>query len=556
MSNRISMLSKEHLMGLMGLGWSDRKINRVTGLHRITIARYRKEYQVIKSVNADKTVDEEPAYCKNSSIQKERQSVPLTEKQVPTDGVVHFPARQSGGEVPTGSTTSQTSKSKVWQYHDLIRAKLGLGQSARSIHQDLVTEQDYQGGYDSVKRYVNKLKAREPKLYARLETLPGEEAQVDFGEGAKTLRNGRYRKPWLFVMTLSYGRKSYEEAVWHQDVETFIRCHERAFSHFGGIPGIIKIDNLKSGVLKAHLYEPELNPLYHAFSQHYGFIVLPCRVATPQHKGKVESGVKYAQNNALKGKTFTNLDEQNKHLRYWNRTWASTRIHGTTKRQVNRMFQEEQPYLKSLPETVFPLFKIGQRKVNVIDSHIEVGSAYYPVPPKYMGHEVIVHFNQEWVKVYSQEGLLIQRLSAIPSGQFHPDKRCLPAHKTWSQREYLERLYSQCQRIGATVLEWAQEAVQKRSIPAHRAIAGVINLSRKYSYAMINQACRQSLEKNIFNYHLVFERVKILNAQKQSQEEIPFSQVNEIIRPPSEYQKIVLPDNRRASDGKESAWTN
>lgn len=307
---------------------------------------------------------------------------------MPTDGVVHF-------EVPTGSGEPSGSKSKVWPYHSFIRDKLTLGQSARSIYQDLVTEQGYQGSYDSVKRYVSKLKDREPKLYARIETLPGEEAQVDFGEGAKTLRNGRYRKPWLFVMTLSYSRKSYEEVVWHQDVETFIRCHERAFRHFSGIPAIIKIDNLKSGVLQAHLYEPELNPHYHAFSQHSGFIIMPCRVATPQHKGKVESGVKYAQNNALKGKIFTDLSEQNQHLRYWNRTWASTRIHGTTKRQVSRMFQEEQPCLKPLPEMDFPLFKIGERTVNSLDSHIEVDGAYYPVLPQYMGYKVIVHYLKE-----------------------------------------------------------------------------------------------------------------------------------------------------------------
>jgi len=538
------MLSKEHLVGLISLEWSDRKINRVTGLHRTTIARYRKEYQSTCSVNAEKADVVEAACCEDHRLQKERQSVPLAEKQVPTDGVVHF-------EVPTGSGAPPSSKSKVWQYHSLIRDKLALGQSARSIYQDLVTDQDYHGSYDSVKRYVGQLKDREPKLYARIETLPGEEAQVDFGEGAKTLRNGRYRKPWLFVMTLSYSRKSYEEVVWHQDVETFIRCHERAFRHFSGIPAIIKIDNLKSGVLQAHLYEPELNPHYHAFSQHSGFIIMPCRVATPQHKGKVESGVKYAQNNALKGKTFADLSEQNQYLRYWNRTWASTRIHGTTKRQVNRMFQEEQPCLKPLPETSFPLFKIGERKVNTVDSHIEVGGAYYPVPPQYMGHQVIVHYNQEWVRVYYR-GQLIQRLYAISKGRFHPDKRCLPENKTLSQAAYLQRLYARCQRIGAAVLEWAELAVSKRSLQACRAIVGVVNLSKKYSHEMIDQACRQSLEKSIFNYHIVLEQVKALADQKQSQQKISFIQESEIIRLPSEYHQIVSPARR--SGGKESTW--
>ncbi len=112
-------------------------------------------------------------------------------------------------------------------------------------------------------------------------------------------------------MTLSNSRKSYEEVVWSQDVETFIRCHVNAFDYFGGVVEYIKLDNLKSGVLEADLYDPELNPTYLAYSKHCGFIPLPCRVRTPQHKGKVEAGVKYTQSNALQGKRFESIKQQN-----------------------------------------------------------------------------------------------------------------------------------------------------------------------------------------------------------------------------------------------------
>ena len=420
MSNRINMLVKGHLMEMFNLGWSDRKINSITGIHRLTIARYRKESRTIGKHALD-IADQEVFIPKvrDSADQRtirDSQSVPF---EVPTDKVVHF-------EVPTDSDISDQkppiSKNGASVYHLMIQEKMTLGQNARSIYQDLVIEQGYSGSYDSVKRYIRKLRNRYPKLYARIETAPGEEGQVDFGEGAPTLKNGRYCKPWLFVMTLSYSRKSYEEVVWSQDVETFIRCHEHAFTHFGGVPKVIKIDNLKSGVLHAHLYEPELNPHYYAFSQHYQFVILPCKVATPQHKGKVESGVKYVQNNALKGKEFAELEDQSAYLRHWNKTWASTRIPiwiGTTKRQVNVMYQEEITSLKPLPETSFPFFKVGERKVSTMDSHIEVAGAYYPVPPQYMGQKVIVHYNQQWVKIYSHHQL-IQRLSAIPKGHFHP----------------------------------------------------------------------------------------------------------------------------------------
>jgi transposase len=311
--------------------------------------------------------------------------------------VVHF-------QVPPDLQSSNnpvTSKSKAAVFHDVIVKKLDAGQSAKSIFQDLVTDPNYTGSYDSIKRYIRKLKNKHPKLYARIETPRGDEAQVDFGQGAPTLKNGRYHKPWLFVMTLSNSRKSYQEAVWKQDVETFIRCHENAFAHFGGSVKVIKLDNLKAGVLKTHLYEPQLNPNYLAFSQHYNVAPIPCRVATPQHKGKVESNVNYVQDNALKGKQFDSIEEQNAYLRTWDRTWASTRIHGTTKRQVNVMFDEEKPYLQPLPKEPYAFFKIGDRKVSIIDSHIEVAGAYYPIPPRYMGRQVVVHFNTKWVKVSS-----------------------------------------------------------------------------------------------------------------------------------------------------------
>jgi transposase len=460
--------------------------------------------------------------------------LPPNKNNCPPTKVVHF-------QLPTDLTSDDLTKSKsqATPYLDVINDKLEKGQNARSIYQDLVIANNYTGSYDSVKRFVRKLKQNSPKLFARIETPPGEEAQVDFGEGAPTLKNDRFYKPWLFVMILSNSRMSYQEIVWKQDVETFLTCHENAFEFFGGVPKTVKLDNLKSGVLKAHLYEPELNPNYLAFSQHYSFVPLPCKVGTPQHKGKVESGVKYTQNNALKGKQFNSLEEQNAYLRKWNKTWASTRIHGTTKRQVNAMFLEEKPSLQPLPETRFEIFKIGTRKVNTLDSHIEVLGAFYPIPPKYMGKYVTVHFNSKIVKVYYNQNL-IQQLTTIAKGRFHPDKSCLPPHKSWNQEQYIQRLMDQCSDIGPSVLRWAQEAETHRQQRAYRAIQGVVSLSRKYSKHVLNQACQKGIEQGVFNYNIVKKHAEQLVIQKQIQKELSFIQEDELIRSPQEYQELLI----------------
>lgn len=538
MANRIKMVQKELMFSLFTQNWSDRKINNSIGLHRRTISRYRKEWlKLQKEKKSSGIYSKTLSFSGNSSVNPV-QSVPLSENKVPTEGVVHF-------EVPTDPEMSDKrnlSKSKAALYHDEINHKLQNGQHGVSIYQDLVCERGYSGSYDSIKRYIRKLKNKAPDLYARIETPPGDEAQVDFGQGAPVLVKGRYRKPWLFVMTLSNSRKSYQECVWKQDVETFISCHENAFTFFSGVTRIVKHDNLKSAVLKAHLYEAEMNPNYLAFADHYGFIPIPCKVRTPEHKGKVESNIKYVQNNALKGKRFNSLEEQNRYLRGWNKTWASTRIHGTTKRQVNLMFSEEQPALKSLPTDPFHFFKIGNRKVSSTDSHIEVAGAYYPVPPKYMGRRVQVHFNSRWVKVFYR-GELIQHLGAIGKGRFHPDRSCLPPNKDWHKESYLRYLFSRCSLIGSSVLEWAKRAEKHRQERAYRSIQGIVALSGKYAYSVINTACRRSIEHNVFSYHLVKQLAESIRIEGQVQKEINFTQESEYIRSPKAYQDLISGDD-------------
>ena len=164
--------------------------------------------------------------------------------------------------------------------------------------------------------------------------MPGEEAQIDFGTGAPIhTSEGKRRRPWIFRIVLSYSRKAYSEAVYRQSTESFIQYLENAFRHFGGVPKRLVIDNLKAAVARADWYDPEVHPKLQSFAAHYGTVFLPTKPYTPRHKGKVESGVKYVKRNALKGRTFTCLVDENQFLLDWETRGADTRIHGTTKRQ-------------------------------------------------------------------------------------------------------------------------------------------------------------------------------------------------------------------------------
>jgi hypothetical protein len=157
-------------------------------------------------------------------------------------------------------------------------------------------------------------------------------------------------------------------------------------------------DNLREGVLSPDFYDPTINPLYRGVLKHYGSVPLPCRVADPDRKGKVESGVGHAQKTPLKGLRFESLAEAQAYLDHWEERWADTRIHGTTKRQVAAMFAEERPTLLPLPVEPFRYYQFGVRTVH-LDGCVEVAYAYYSAPPGWIGRVVAVQWDEGQVRL-------------------------------------------------------------------------------------------------------------------------------------------------------------
>jgi transposase len=232
--------------------------------------------------------------------------------------------------------------------------------SAKRIHQDLIDEHQFKDEFSSVKRYVAKLGNADPLPLRRLELPPGEEAQIDCGTGAPVIGpDGKGRRTHVIRVVLSYSRTAYSEVVNRKTTDVFIQCPEHAFEHFGDVPKRLVPDNLKAAVIKADWYDPDLNPKLQLFCEHYGTVLMPTKPRTPRHKGKVERGVAYVQDNAPKGRRFSSLQTQKSHLQQWESSIADTRIHGTTKRQMANAFSEEKSLLHQLPSERFPSFHEG-----------------------------------------------------------------------------------------------------------------------------------------------------------------------------------------------------
>jgi transposase len=238
----------------------------------------------------------------------------------------------------TGSPPTPRPASVCDPWGEQIEAAWQAGLSVQRIYQDLVVEHEFAGSYHAVRRFVRRRQGVAELPFRRMECAPGQELQVDFGRGAWVVENGQRRKTHLFRGVLSHSRKGYSEAVGRQTGESFIRCLETTFRHFGGVTATVVIDTLKAGVLQADWFDPELNPKLEDFARHYGTVILPTKPAMPRHKGKIEAGVKYAQNNAVKRRSFESLAAQNLFLAEWERTVADTRIHGTTRQQVGKLF--------------------------------------------------------------------------------------------------------------------------------------------------------------------------------------------------------------------------
>ncbi len=283
---------------LLAAGKSQREIARITKLDRKSIRRL-EQFFVVEQANS-------PGVATGST------------RQIP-------PPRPPG--------LGRQSSSACEPHRDFIQAQLRLRRNFTAVYQDLVDQFGFSASYNSVKRFAATLIEHDPAQFDRLEFAAGEEVQVDYGEGAPTRYPGtdRYRRPRLFVMTLRYSRRSFRRVVWKSSQETWARLHEQAWRYFGGTARYVVLDNLKEGVIKPDLYEPEINAIYAAVLAHYGVVADPARVRDPNRKGTVENAIQHTQSTALKGRRFESIEEQNDFLEHWETKWAAQRIHGSVR---------------------------------------------------------------------------------------------------------------------------------------------------------------------------------------------------------------------------------
>jgi transposase len=502
MANQLKMATVQSILSLHAQGWSGRRIARELGIDRGTVSRYvelERTRQVSNPANAPIEPDRESAHSKPASA-------PI-------------------------STPGRGSDCAAW--HELIEAKQAQGLSARRIHHDLVTEHGAQVGYNSVRRFLRKLGWTRPLPFRRLESAPGHEAQVDFGSGAPIVgADGKRRRTHVFRIVLSHSRKAYSEATNRQTTANFLEALAYAFEHFGGVPETLVIDNLKAAVKQPDWFDPELVPKVAAFAAHYGTVILPTKPYTPRHKGKVERGIDYVQENGLKGRTFASLEEQNRHLHHWEANVADTRIHGTTRRHVGQVFREvEQAALLRLPAGRFSNFQEAQRKVNR-DGHVEVAKAYYSAPTEYLGRRVWVRWDARLVRIFNHRLEQIAIHVRHEPGRFSTLGEHLAVEKISGIERGTEWLLAKVRGIGPHSHTWGCAMLKSRGIAGVRVLLGLLSLAKRHSTGDLERACEVALSYDAFHLRSLRQLIQRRAAKQQS---LPLLEEHPIIRPLTDY---------------------
>jgi len=386
-------------------------------------------------------------------------------------------------------------QSAVAPFREQVLAWRQQGVEGQAIYQLLVEQHGFTGSYSAVKRFLRRVEPPPVRATLRMEVAPGEEAQVDFGAAGLLFDpdGGRLRRAWAFVMTLAYSRHQYVEFVFDQTVATWCRCHRGAFEFFGGVPRRLVPDNLKAAIVRAALYDPEVQRVYRELAEHYGFLIAPCRPQMPEHKGKVEQGgVHYVKRNCLAGRAFRDIHHANQHGLHWCVGTAGMRLHGTTKQQPLVAFETvERQALLLLPATPWEPVTWKEAKLHP-DCHVVFQAAYYSAPHRLIGQQLWVRATATQVQLFHEHALVATHLAARP-GQ----RRTLHDHLPPDKVHFLMQTPVWCQQrateIGPSCAAFIAALLGDRPLDRLRSAQGVLRLAQRYGAPRVEAACARAL---------------------------------------------------------------
>jgi len=380
------------------------------------------------------------------------------------------------------------------QHRDLINDWLKKKVSRIRMHEILVEEYGLKRNYDSLCKYIQKNLSQKAEAYGVQAVPPGEEAEVDFGYVGMQPGNGdRLQKTWILVVTPSYSRNSHYQTCADQKIGTLIQGLINAFTYFNGVPKRLKVDNMRTAILKNQHYDLQFNQDLLEFASHYKTVIIPCTPYHPHQKGKVESDVGFVKGNFFCERKFRDQDDMQAQLRDWMINYANKRVHGTTKKIPSKVWElEERQALQPLPEHDFVFFDRGERIVKK-NCHINFKDNYYSAPSNLVGKAVTIRYTNKLLRLVYQGDQVALHVIQSGRGEYITQRSHLPKHKYYSHTEYQQRWELKMTNMGKYAGEYFRFLIKRKSSYWFRDTRIIYGLAKEHGDQVINLALKRAL---------------------------------------------------------------
>lgn len=406
---------------------------------------------------------------------------------------------------------------KIDDFMDHIRARLAQYPelTAERLYREIV-QLGYSGSRRTVRRYVSQIRPRYDRVYRPVETLPGEQAQVDWGHEGTIEVNGQRFNLYSFVFVLSHSRVRYVEYTTSQDMATFLGCHERAFRYVGGCPREIVYDNTKTVVSERVGTIIRFHPDFLRFAAAYGFKPRACWLNDPESKGKVESSVKYVRRDFFYGTAFTDLDDLNRQAKAWMDEVANRRVCEATGRVPFEVLDEERPFLLPLPQK--PVAAYAEAEVRVTKTClISWGGNQYSVPHQPARRKVKLHIYEDRLEVFFGGKMVASLPRCHGKGQRIVQEQHYAGRPSGlgGKRTTLQQRF---EAIGPVAPEYLRGLARSHSGSLREQAVAILDLCEAYGVPAVHAAMQRAAKFGNYSYRAV---KRILLRQQRAPESLP-----------------------------------
>jgi transposase len=413
--------------------------------------------------------------------------------------------------------TAQTNLSKAIDLIDFAKTHQELSRKGVTLQLLWDEHQSEQEGALSYSRYCYHYRVYKQGLKRSLRQThkAGDKVFIDYSGVRFHIidpETNDIRAAEIFVGVLGASKYTFAEATWSQQLPDFLGSQRRMFEFFGGVPALVVPDNLRSAISKSCRYEPDTNPTYAQFIEHYGTAVLPARPYRPQDKASVESGVQVAQRwilARLRHQTFVGLDELNAEIAKLLKTMNKKPFQKLPGCRESAFVEMDKPALKFLPEEPYYYRQYKASRAG-IDYHVVLHGHYYSVPHRYCGELIDLWFNPHTVECYFEGVRIAMHLYSSIPGQQSTITHHMPKRHRIHTEQSKERYLRWASEIGVSTHIVVKRIFDDKPHPeqAYRSCLGILKLAKRYGEKRLEQACSYGVAQGAYSRKSVISILK------------------------------------------------